>query len=403
MLLDERYKPVYLDHLCKLVRIPSRSTLEGGEEGLVQRRVAAQMRELGARVRTFEANDVPGFFEHPLCCGPDREYKDRPTIIGEVGPAEAPALLVLAHSDTVPVFTPEEWTFDPFIGDIYNGEVRGLGVTDDKWGSAALLVVLRALRDSGRKLKKKVIFASTIDEENGVGNGFLLLTLAGIRAECGLYLDGYSMNALIGNLGGSFMYLKPKLPIGSENFAHHSRSITAACEAISRRRARLFDGTFYKDNMRKENSVILYEWKDDHGPFFNVAFYTLPGEDREGICGQLERMVGEALGKDLDRYVLSYLEPWFEPSLIDPGSPMVRHVCTSVEEITGRPAVVTTVSKQDVFVLNNHAKIPTVSFGPAGRIAGRGTFHNPDEALPVEEAWNGCRIAYAAVGRWLEE
>ena len=153
--LDENYKTTYLEELCELIRIPSRSTPEGGEEGPLQRLVAGKMKNLGARVRTFDPADIPGFLTHPLCSQPDRQYADRPTVLAEIGPQEAPALLVLAHSDTVPITKPGEWSFDPFGGEIRDGNVLGLGVSDDKWGTAALLTILRALADSKNRSGKR--------------------------------------------------------------------------------------------------------------------------------------------------------------------------------------------------------------------------------------------------------
>ena len=83
------------------------------------------MRQAGARVRTFEADDMPEFRSHKICHGPNRQYKGRTTVIREVGPVDAPALLVLAHSDTVQINSPDDWTFDPFCGAVVrwlNGE-----------------------------------------------------------------------------------------------------------------------------------------------------------------------------------------------------------------------------------------------------------------------------------------
>src|SRR5690606_27022290 len=89
--------------LCDLISIPSCSNAEGGDEGAVQAYVEGRMRQAGARVSIFDVADVKGFLEHPLCSGPERNYCNRPTVIGEIGPASAPALLILAHSDTVSI------------------------------------------------------------------------------------------------------------------------------------------------------------------------------------------------------------------------------------------------------------------------------------------------------------
>ncbi|MFA5864383.1 MAG: M20/M25/M40 family metallo-hydrolase [Phycisphaerae bacterium] len=400
--LNEKYKEPYLKELCEFIRIPSRSSPNGGEEGKVQHLVADRMRRLGARVRTFEADDIPDFRKHPLCCGPDRNYRDRPTVLGELGPTDGPALLVLAHSDTVQITRQAEWSFDPFCGEIRDGKICGLGCADDKWGTATLVTILRVLTDMKKTLKKRIILASTVDEENGVGNGLLLLALAGIKAEGALYLDGYKMNVLIGNLGGTFLFLRPNHLTGNTLNARHADLLQEGCRKLSLRRVGLFDGTFYKDNVKRNSSINLIEWKDEKGPCFNINFYTLPGENKKDICAALEMMVKDVLGDELREYEMDYLKIWFEPALISPEAPHVKCLAASVEEALKKKAVITTISKQDAFVLTNHAGIPTVSFGPSSRVTGKGAFHNVDECLAVEEAWTGCKIACNTVLKWLE-
>ncbi len=399
--LSEKYKDFYLNELCEFIRIPSRSTPEGGEEGGLQRLVAARMRDLGARVRTFDPADVPGFLNHPLCSQPERRYADRPTVLAEIGPPDAPALLVLAHSDTVPITKPEEWSFDPFCGELRDGNILGLGAADDKWGTAALLTILRALADSQAPLRKKIILASTVDEENGVGNGLLLLALAGVKAEGAIYLDGYRMNVLIGNLGGTFLVLRPKDPSVKGLDVRHAACLREGCRKLSGQRAVLFDGTFYKDNAVRESSISLIERADAKGPHFIINFYTLPGEEKTSVCAALEAMVEEALGDEGRLYQQDYRPVWFEPALISPELPHVQCLASAAEDALKTKPVITTISKQDAFVLTNHARIPTVSFGPAGRVAGKGAYHSVDEYLTVEEAWTGCRIAANAVFKWL--
>jgi len=399
-MLHERYRAQLIDDLCRLIRIPSRSSAAGGEEGTLQRIVAEEMRQLGARVRTFEPDDIPEFRGHPLCCGPERDYSDRPTVVGELGPAGAPALLVAAHSDTVSIFEPDEWTFDPFLGEVRDGFICGLGSNDDKWGTATMLTVMRALGDAGAPLTKRLIFASTIDEENGVGNGLLLLMLAGIEAEAALYLDGSDMNVCIGNSGGSNLYLRPKATLDQPTLDRHGELLKDACASLSTRRDALFAREFFEGSPARSKSVMLHRRQDERGPFFLLAFYTVPGEGKE-ICRELEAAVAEALGDDAGQYDQSYREPWFEPSLLSRDAGLTPLVAQSMCELRGEEPRVTVVSKQDVFVLNNHAGIPTVSFGIA-RPGGRGAFHQPDESARVEDVWAGCQVAYDVVCCWRE-
>ena len=396
-------KEAYLNEICELIRIPSRSSPKGGEEGRLQAVVAERMRNAGARVRSFGTEETPEFFRHRLCCGRDRCYRDRPTVIGELGPEHAPALLVLAHSDTVQITRPADWTFDPYCGELRDGRICGLGAEDDKWGTAVMLTMMRALTESRQPLSKRLIFASTIDEENGVGNGTLLLMLAGIRAEGALYLDGNLMQICIGNLGGSFLYVRPKNPIGPEEMTRHAVRLKSACAEMSRERVAAFNHPKLRENIWRERSVILYEWEDENGPYFNVAFYTVPGDSRADICSWLETNVQTALGKDVENYALSYLEPWFEPALVSENTPMVRHLSNSIRSVLGREPIITTVCKIDAFVLSNHAGIPTVSFGPAKDGTEPGSFHQPDEYIAVEKAWAAYQIVRNAVHSWLED
>ena len=74
----------------------------------------------------------------------------------------------------------------------------------------------------------------------------------------------------------------------------------------------------------------------------------------------------------------------------------------SIQRIRGQRPEITTVSKQDNFVLINYAGIPTVSFG-IGLLEGRGGVHQPDESIHVDKLWQGATIAFDTVNRWLEE
>ncbi len=399
--LPAEYHAPLVEDLCGLIRIPSRSSLAGGEEGPIQARVLERLRAGGARVRSFEADDLPGFRGHPLCHGPERDYRGRPTVVGEIGPAAAPALIVLAHSDTVPVTRPAEWTFDPFVGDVHDGHIRGLGAGDDKWGTAMLLTILRALRDSGRPLRKRLILASTVDEEHGVGNGLLLLMLAGVRAEAALYLDGGDLQVCIGNLGGSVLDLRPRRPRSADQAARQTARLQAACRAASLERRPLFERDVYRKNLARDQGVAFHAVEDPGGPYYRVVFYLFPEDDRARFRRELEARLTAALGPDADHFVFQYWEPWFEPTLIPRDTPLIGHLASAVAEHARRDPEITTISMQDSFIFNKYAGIPTVSFGPQ-HLTGHGYHHQPDEYLAVEDAWTGARAAYAAVCRWLE-
>jgi len=78
------------------------------------------------------------------------------------------SLLYLSHEDVVPVS--DGWSFPPFSGDIKDGFVYGRGALDCKGLVAAEAFAMLTLAQTTR-LKGKLIFAATADEEVGGGLG----------------------------------------------------------------------------------------------------------------------------------------------------------------------------------------------------------------------------------------
>jgi hypothetical protein len=81
---------------------------------------------------------------------------------------------------------------------------------------------------------------------------------------------------------------------------------------------------------------------------------------------------------------------------------ILRLATDAAAAVLGHRPCVTTMSKNDAFVLINQAGIPTLAFGPTGRVTGRGAYHQPDEFLTLDEIWAGCHFAHEVVRRWLE-
>ena len=400
--MDDSRQQQVLSDLVEFVRIPSRSNAEGGEEGRLQSLIAEKMGATGARVRTFEVDDLPDARSHPLFCGPQRDYRNRPTVIGELGPADAPALLVLAHSDTVPLYAPERWTVDPFAGVTRDGTLTGLGAGDDKWGLAVMLSAMRSVARRTVSLRKRIVFASTIDEENGVGNGVLLLHLAGVKAEAAMYLDGCDFELCIGNCGGSNFYLRPKQPLDRSAMDRHVIALERLAADLSTEREKRFEvHPMFRANRKRHASVGYATRTDSRGPFHLVFFYTLPKESRDVFCAELEKRIAQTLGNELALYATSYREPWFEPSCDDPENHFVRLVADTQRAVLGSEPCITTMPKQDAFVLRNHAIIPTVSFG-IGRSDGPGAQHSPDETITLDSLWAAHALAQRVIERWLD-
>ena len=92
----------------------------------------------------------------------------RPNLLARLrGEGDGPTLTFLGHVDTVRA-DPEEWTFDPWAGDVADGWVRGRGALDMKGQVAAEVAAAVTLADSGwRPRSGDLLLVITADEEVG--------------------------------------------------------------------------------------------------------------------------------------------------------------------------------------------------------------------------------------------
>jgi len=72
---------------------------------------------------------------------------------------------VLGHIDVVP--EGGGWMYPPFAAEIHDGRIYGRGVLDDKGATIGALYALKAIKDSGIKLKRRVRIIFGTNEENG--------------------------------------------------------------------------------------------------------------------------------------------------------------------------------------------------------------------------------------------
>ncbi|MDR2988354.1 MAG: M20/M25/M40 family metallo-hydrolase, partial [Nocardiopsaceae bacterium] len=82
------------------------------------------------------------------------------------GTSSAAPLLMLGHSDVVPVER-ENWSVDPFSGTVRNGEVYGRGALDMKGANSATISALLRHISEGSRFERDIIVLTDCDEEAG--------------------------------------------------------------------------------------------------------------------------------------------------------------------------------------------------------------------------------------------
>jgi acetylornithine deacetylase/succinyl-diaminopimelate desuccinylase-like protein len=96
----------------------------------------------------------------------------RPNLVARLrGEGSGPTLCLLGHADTVPADA-DEWSFDPWAGDVVDGEVRGRGAQDMKDQVAAEVAAAAELARNGwRPRSGELLVVTTADEERGAAAG----------------------------------------------------------------------------------------------------------------------------------------------------------------------------------------------------------------------------------------
>lgn len=91
------------------------------------------------------------------------------------GTGEGPSLLLLSHLDVVAA-NPNEWSVNPFSGEVKDGFVWGRGALDMKSMTAIEVMTMKLLKRNNVKPKGDILLAATADEEKGGfdGAGYLL-------------------------------------------------------------------------------------------------------------------------------------------------------------------------------------------------------------------------------------
>ncbi|PRX02865.1 UNVERIFIED_ORG: acetylornithine deacetylase/succinyl-diaminopimelate desuccinylase-like protein [Actinomadura viridilutea] len=201
-----------------------------GERGAAEY-VAEKLAEVGLEPRVLES--------HPK----------RASVVVRVEGEEAgrDALLLHGHLDVVPA-QKEDWTRDPFGGEIADGCVWGRGAVDMKDMDAMILAVVRQRLREGRRPKRDLVLAFTADEEAGGVWGAQWLVkehpelFEGCTEAIG-EVGGFSLTVpgdrrmyLIeaAEKGIAWMRLTAKGTAGHGSMVHPDNAVTALAEAVAR-------------------------------------------------------------------------------------------------------------------------------------------------------------------------
>jgi len=363
--------PSALEIARALIRFPSVTPADCG--ALLYLRGLLAGAGFAAELVTFEAQDTPAVLN----------------LYARFGAAK-PNLAFAGHTDVVPPGDKARWRFDPFSGEIADGELWGRGACDMKGGVAAS--VAAALRFIARQaFAGSISFLLTGDEEGPAVNGTVKLldwALAkGERFDHCILGESTSVEAVGDTIKhGRRGSLNGRITIkGRQGHAAYPHIADNPVRALAPVLTALFSPPLDQGNADFEPTNLEVVSVDVGNPAFNV----IPGEARltfnirfndlwtpDSLAAEIERRVATA---DVGGRATASFEPTNAVAFLTKPGPFTDLVAAAVKDVTGRtPSLSTGGGTSDARFIKNAC--PVVELGLVNA-----TIHAVDERVRLDD------------------
>jgi len=359
-----------IDLLSSMVRVESVTPWlipTGSGEGEVARFIAGWLAGTGAEINLVEV--APG----------------RPNVLARLrGTGGGPTLCLNAHSDTVGY---QGWPATALVPRIDGDLMYGLGAADDKAGCAAAMLVLRALAESGARLRGDLLVACVADEEGISIGSEHLAGQGGIDAAVVIEPQPRTDELIVEHQGFGW------IDVTCHGRAAHGSAPESGVDAIVHlaeviTRLHRLDRSTFEANPSLMNGRTVFHTGTIVG---GTDYATYPSQARLGI------EVGTQPGEHLSDRVAEIEAIFAEVADQEPGfrgevtvrldrEPFVAHGHEELQDIMVQ-AMISVLGHEPKIVgmnawtdaaLMQQAGIPTLLMGPAG-----GNYHTVDEWVSI--------------------
>lgn len=396
--------------LSDLIRVDSQNFGDTGREKNLALHLKPLFDALGYEAEVYSPLEVPGLTDSEDYL-PGRGLEDRANITVRVpGTDHSRTLMLTAHLDTVPVGNRENWSFDPFCGEMRDGRILGRGACDDKYGIAAVLFLIRLMKDQNLQLPYDLVFTGYCDEEKGGGNGALA---AALKTPCTdlLNLDCKNLDIWITGCGGGQLRSHLSSEESRNTCEHLMPGVQIYLEEMDlfrqKRREELTAYPLFRDTRIPGEAFRLMELRLGGALSLNRAeiassFYCTADQDtifRElAECTERINARLRPLKLSLDGFTMG--TRFFRFTESNPDSRVLSLLIASVKKVTGqdRTGIGSCLSDLPLFI--RHGSKNAVSFGAGRDFAVYGGAHQPDEYIECDRFLEFTRILAEFLARY---
>ncbi len=356
----------------ELVKIPSEN--QPGNEKAIGEYIATWLKNKGLPAQLQEVE------------------KDRFNVISSIK-GEGPALLLCGHMDTVPVPNPEEWTFDPFSGEIEDGYLFGRGALDMKGSLACMLTAFVALKEVEEELSQDVVFLATVDEEVATKGAKKAMESSDIRrVKQGIIAEPTDLNPVIVQKGHCW------LKIITRGVAAHGAIPERGVNAIMKMYpvlSRIQELDFGKGDHPLVSGTTVNIGLINGGVKINMVpdscetsldFRFPPGVASESILGKITTLLEELKAEDKELDAKIEVIKCSDPVEVERDAPIVTLLLKAMDKVLGSHSEPLGVPYYtDASALRG---IPIVLLGPGEP----GYAHQKDERIKISSMLPAAKI-----------
>ncbi len=382
----------------ELTRIPSvwQPTLGLGEEEAA-RWVEARCRAIGLETH-FEIVQ-PG----------------RPNVIALHRMADGPTLMFEGHTDVVTAGDPAQWSDPPFSAAIRNGRIYGRGANDMKAGLVCALTAIKAIVQSGVRLKGALLLAALCDEEGQMlGVKHFVASGWADQVSAAIICEPEENHLCIAQKGVMWVHVVIQgvmahgaMPLTGVNSAYPAAAFLTLVRELEQEEIARFGRHQFLGQPSITPTIVMSPPRGQGEAQNNVMpgateilldCRLIPGQSPEELTARLEALLHTAAAADPRlRAILRVLEVR-HPTATDPNAPVVQALAAAYGDLTGQPPSYGGVpGSTDGTILHAQKGIPIVTCGP-------GDIHIPhhvDEWVSIAEIKLAARLYALAAARFL--
>ena len=344
-----------------------------------------------------EREAADALMEMMFDAGFDEVFKDGlGNVIGRIGNGSK-IIAIDGHIDTVDAGNKENWSFDPFGGEIKNGYVHGRGTADQSGGPASFITAGKILKQIGLENDVTIYFVGSVMEEDCDGLCWkYIIEEDKIKPDCVVITEPTNLNIYRGHRG------RIEIEVSFYGVSAHGSAPERGVNAIySASKAALeiekLNNSLVKETFLGKGSVTISEIISASPSLCAVADYCkihldrrlTKGEDKESSLKQIEKIVEgmsakvQVVNYNAKAYTgLQYgMEKYFPTWMIEENHPIIQTGVETCMQLFGKkPAIDKWTFSTNGTVINGIYGIPVIGFGPGDEILA----HAPNEKVSIE-------------------